>query len=108
MTKAIMSKIWVIVLTVLTSSCTKLLENFGYTEMSVNIVNDSGLPIKKVGFYAWNSSDASRKHADSTIVENILMSNSKQFEVKRKNKMGGEGDFEVKQDSILVKSTFRK
>ncbi|MCP9754798.1 hypothetical protein EGI26_06435 [Lacihabitans sp. CCS-44] len=90
-----MTKIGLIILTVLTSSCTKLFDIGEYSEMTVNIKNNSDLTIKKAGFYAHNSGSNLQTFADSVFVENILTSNSKQFIAKESNKLGGDGDFQL-------------
>ena len=130
-----MKNIGIIILTVLTSSCTKLFDKVEYSEMNVKIINNSDLTIKKAGFYT----NYSGKFADSTLIENIIVGNSSNFIVKESNKIGGDGDFqliltfnngtvkkagccyftngqflnstidfEVKKDTILQKATFDK
>ena len=74
------TKIGIILLTVLVSSCTKLFDDkIRYSEMKVNIKNNSDLTIKKAGFYAHNSVSNMKTFADSVIVENIIVGDSKQF-----------------------------
>jgi hypothetical protein len=63
--------------------------------MKVNIKNNSALTIKKAGFYAHNSSDARQIFADSVLVENITLGNSKQIVAKESSKIKGDGDFQL-------------
>ncbi len=131
-----MKVIGIISLTVLISSCTGLFDQkITFSEMKVNIQNNSDLTIKKAAFYI----NYNGKFADSTLVENITIGNSSNFVIKESNKIGGDGDFqliltfgngavkktgccyfsngnfltstidfEVKKDTIFQKSTFNK
>lgn len=130
-----MKKIAILLLSVAASSCTDILGIFSNSEMTVNITNNSGMTIRKAGFYAEHGTQV---FVDSFIVENILAGSSKQLIAKESRKLlGSDGsftllltfengdtkrasccyfthgqfqnaaiDFEVKKDTILKNITF--
>lgn len=128
-------KIAILLLSVVSSSCTDILGIFGNSEMAVNITNNSEMTIQKAGFYAEHGTQVL---VDSFIIENILVGSSKQLIAKESRKLlGSDGsftllltfengdtkrtsccyfsngqfqntaiDFEVKKDTIFKKMTF--
>lgn len=73
-------KIAILLLSVVSSSCTDILGIFGNSEMAVSITNNSEMTIQKAGFYAEHGTQV---FVDSFIVENILVGSSKQLIARR-------------------------
>lgn len=93
-----MKKIGILLLSVVASSCTDALDMFGYSEMTVNITNNSEMTIKKAGFYAQNGGDPRTPiFVDSFFVENIPAGSSKQLIAKESRKlMAKDGSFTLR------------